>query len=81
MPTVKAANSTVCASAAAASAASPSRPISARSVVIMTTWPSWISASGSANRTVSTTSARQRPARVGTPGPAAMISVAVIAAP
>ena len=81
MPMVKAANSTVCASAAAASAASPRRPISARSVVIMTTWPSWISAIGNASRTVSTSSARQRLARVGIPGAAAMVSVAVIAAP
>ena len=68
MPTVKAANSTVCASAAAASAASPSRPISTRSVVIMAIWPSWVSAMGAASRTVSASSARQRPTR---PGPSA----------
>ncbi len=71
MPTVKAANSTVCASAAAASAASPRRPISTRSVVIMTIWPSWVSAIGTARRTVWASSARQRPPSAGTVASAA----------
>ena len=59
IPTTNTVNSTVCASAAAATALSPSRPISARSLVIMAIWPSCVSAIGSASLTVSVNSARQ----------------------
>ena len=53
------ANSTICASAAAATTSPPRRPTSARSVVIIATWPSCVSAIGRASRTVSVSSARQ----------------------
>ncbi len=56
---MKAVNSTLCASAAAATALLPSRPISARSTVIMAICPSWVSASGPASLTVPISSSRQ----------------------
>jgi hypothetical protein len=72
MPTVKAANSTVCASAVAATTWSPRRPSSIRSVVIMATWPSWVTAIGQARRIVSMISARQAVPGAGSSMPAAM---------
>ena len=58
MPSTNTAKNIVCASDAAAIAASPSRPISARSVVIIAIWPSCVSAIGIASRIVSISSAR-----------------------
>jgi hypothetical protein len=51
----------VLASAAAATASSPSRPIKARSVVIITICPSWVSAIGTASFSVSANSTARRP--------------------
>ena len=56
MPNVKLTKNTVEASAAAATAWSPSRPTSARSVVIIAICPSWVSAIGTASRDVSVSS-------------------------
>ena len=59
MPNTKPRNRIRCASPTDATAASPSRPISARSVVIIAIWPSWVSAIGQASLTVSAISVRQ----------------------
>ena len=64
MPKVKVTKNTVCASAAAATASSPSRPINARSVVIIAICPSWVAAMGTASFSVSVSSRARRP-RVG----------------
>ena len=56
MPKVKLMKKTVCASAAAATATSPSRPINARSVVIIAICPSCVSAIGTASLSVSVNS-------------------------
>src|SRR5262245_3209098 len=59
MPNTNPTNKMSCARLTAAMAASPSRPMRTRSVVIMATWPSWVSAIGQASLTVSIVSARQ----------------------
>src|SRR5258707_12348701 len=59
MPNTKPRNRIRWASPTAATADSPSRPNSARSVVIMAIWPSWVSAIGQASFTVSAISFRQ----------------------
>ena len=56
IPKVKLMKNTVWASAAAATAASPSRPIRARSVVIIAICPSCVSAIGTASLSVSANS-------------------------
>ena len=56
IPKVKLTQNTVLASAAAATAASPSRPIKARSVVIIAICPSCVSAIGTASLSVSANS-------------------------
>ena len=61
MPAVKAMKYTVPASAAAASASPPSRPMKARSVVIIAIWPSCCAAIGVASRSVSISSAMRWP--------------------
>ncbi len=57
IPMVKLMKYTVPASAAAATAALPSRPMKARSVVIIAIWLSCVSAIGTASRSVSLSSA------------------------
>src|SRR5262245_28125952 len=75
MPNTNPTNKMRCARPTAAMAPSPSRPMSARSVVIMAIWPSWVSAMGHASLTVSIISARQ------TPCPARAAALATVIVP
>ncbi len=73
MPKVKVMKNTELASAAAATAPSPSRPTSARSVVIIAICPSCVSAIGTASLSVSVSSRVRRPPRVLAPAGACSI--------
>src|SRR5215475_2677124 len=67
MPSTKPQNRIRCVSATAATAPSPSRPINARSVVIMAIWPSCVSAIGQASLMVSRSSLRQMAGALASP--------------
>ena len=71
MPSTKPMNKMRCASPTAAIASDPSRPIKARSVVIIAIWPSWVSAIGHASLIVSAISTRKTVRPAGASGPAA----------